>query len=105
MSHTLGPWILDSHGHVYAEAEYRPAPFVDLDGVEHPDFMAGLVALPYGNNARLIAAAPDLLEALEETADDIEAWAREMGWGPRSAARQRLDAIRAAIAKAKGGAS
>ena len=72
--HTPGPWILDAKGYVYAKPFYRPAPFTGLDGVHHPDHMAGLVALPYNPdrdsgdhsaNAQLIAAAPDLLDALK----------------------------------------
>lgn len=59
------PWILDEKGHVYSQPLYKPAPFTGLDGVEHPDHMAGLVALPYGDdNGHLIKAAPEMLKAL-----------------------------------------
>ena len=55
-------------------------------------------------NARLIAAAPELLEALEEVLADAEGYARTHGAGPSAAKRirARCDRARAAIAKAKG---
>lgn len=83
--HTPGPWIVGQNGHVYAERFYIHSPFTDLDGNHHPDFMKGLVALPYfcgeapepedvdlvhKANATLISCAPDLLEILEELASE-----------------------------------
>lgn len=75
-NYTPGPWQV-LNGNVY-HASAAPAPFTDAKGVEHPDYLSGLIALPYstggdrktpaGNvaaNARLIAAAPELLEALQ----------------------------------------
>ena len=68
----------------------------------------GAVILPVGNdfpreeqlaNARLIAAAPDLLAALENVLPDLEHYVRTHGAGPD----RRLELARAAIAKAKGG--
>ena len=49
-------------------------------------------------NARLIAAAPDLLAALKE----CEAYFRPMAEDGQYLAQQRIDRIRAAIAKAEG---
>ena len=50
-------------------------------------------------NARLIASAPELLEALEAILPDLEHYVATHGPGPD----KRLAAARAAIAKAKGG--
>jgi len=52
-------------------------------------------------NARLIAAAPELLEALEAVIPDLEHYVATHGPGPD----KRLAIARAAIAKAKGGAA
>ena len=49
-------------------------------------------------SARLIAAAPDLLAALEACVPDLERYVSTHGPGPD----RRLDAARAAIAKARG---
>lgn len=49
-------------------------------------------------NARLIAAAPDLLEALKSCLPDLAHYVSKHGPGPD----KRLDAARAAIAKAEG---
>ena len=49
-------------------------------------------------NARLIAAAPELLEALEAVLPDLEHYVATHGPGPD----KRLAAARAAIAKARG---
>ena len=52
-------------------------------------------------NARLIAAAPELLEALEAVLPDLEHYVATHGPGPD----KRLAAAREAIAKATGGAA
>lgn len=78
--HTPGPWF-------YAESEVG-TPFVDSESVG--DLSA--VALPLDEqkaNAHLIAAAPDLLEALE----DLLPWLEDA---------RMADGARAAIAKARG---
>ena len=60
-------------------------------------FAVNLGVSPPPGLARLIAAAPDLLEALEEVASQMHNL-------PRSATADRVEQIaRAAIAKAKGG--
>jgi len=92
--HTPGPWrvsgdevpecwiIENGEGDFIAQCEDRRG-FVSLDGIV---------------NARLIAAAPELLEALTVLADNIEhAFPALASLGP-------LTAARAAIAKATGAA-
>lgn len=75
MKHTPEPWIIDRDSHVYSESERKPAPFTDSDGVEHPDYMSGLVALPYGagdgskeGNARRIARCVNALKGISDPA-------------------------------------
>lgn len=53
-------------------------------------------------NARLIAAAPDLLEALDGVIGFIDDLALLGGMTANGGAQERLDAARAAIAKARG---
>ena len=97
VKHTPGPWF-------YAESEVG-TPFVDSESVG--DLSA--VALPIDEqkaNARLIAAAPDLLAALrtaEASLADIGDADREpdVEWCERRAA-EALPLVRAAIAKARG---
>lgn len=78
--HTPGPWAFDGESRIDA-LQFRklsPHKYKDDDGIER-EFMEGLVALPYacgGNgtheaNARLIAAAPDLLAALIDVRDNV----------------------------------
>jgi hypothetical protein len=114
-THTPGPWVLDEHGHVYAEPFIKQTTIVDKDG-QAQSFTEGLVALVYSGsvpielyadtqaaNERLIAAAPDLLDALRGCLDSLEYVARLdptlVGYGVRA---ERITAARAAIAKAEG---
>jgi hypothetical protein len=100
--HTPGPWhfhakLSGSENHrgyrVYGPgadgwilAEVIP---VDEDGIEG------------GANARLIASAPELLEALEDMVDLItEGLVRMQGARIYPAGEERIEAARAAIAKA-----
>ena len=100
--HTPGPWIatewhdIRDNGHGF-----------DVGG--HPDHNAGLSAAVYSGpdcaaNARLIAAAPELLEALERTMNRLECVTRDAGlvWREWSGVEDTLTAARAAIAKARG---
>lgn len=89
--HTPGPWHL-SKGKNYvrklsptltdAPQDYNICELNCMVG--NPEFEA---------NARLIAAAPDMLEALEEIAAN---------WGNPARALKRLASVKAAIAKARG---
>jgi hypothetical protein len=83
MSHTPGPWHLEVEPdalHVYSPVE-EVVHFTDAGWDES-------TRATFEANARLIAAAPDLLAALEEIAE----------WGEWESA----PIARAAIAKAKG---
>ena len=68
----------------------------------YDDCAAGILARSEVEaNARLIAAAPELLEALEAVLPDLEHYVATHGPGPD----KRLAVARAAIAKATGGAA
>lgn len=86
MLHTPGPWSIN---------DQNP----DDEEIEAP---SGPVAIALGReaeaNARLIAAAPDLLAALEECLLNSDIHGK---YGPPA---RSLEKARAAIAKAKGGA-
>ena len=93
--HTPGPWFIDTSLHVYGQAE--PQPIKDFPGglsVTCPHICtANTVA-----NARLIAAAPLMLEALEMADELIDQLIID---NTDNYAEERAK-IRAAIAAAKG---
>jgi hypothetical protein len=100
VGHTAGPWVARPDERDNGEWEVvkrdRTKP-----NAEDPWFICACFDSADGHeaaaNARLIAAAPELLEALEKLAAEAElADAIGYGWG---AARE---AARAAIAKARG---
>ena len=80
--HTPGPWVIDNDNVIYQEGTSEPiasaAPTADEKA-----------------NAALIAAAPDLLAALESCSDALNTEAGGLY-------KARIDQARAAIAKAKG---
>lgn len=90
VKHTPGPWeyhaVGDSDGETFG-----------IDHIVYANFGAvELCCLPTEADGRLIAAAPDLLAALEYI----------VGWNPSDwSAETARDLARAAIAKAKGGAA
>ena len=86
-AHTPGPWAFKKGAH---RIEVRTTPE-----------RAYAFSLPDEANARLIASAPTLLEALEAVLPDLEHYVATHGPGPDN----RLALARAAIAKAKGGAA
>jgi NOL1/NOP2/fmu family ribosome biogenesis protein len=53
-------------------------------------------------NARLISAAPDLVEALEDAIGDYDAWVKDAHVTPNESLQAWTNKARAAIAKAKG---
>ena len=86
--HTHGPWVFDEQGNISKGDSPDSMPlattfFGYLDFGQYPR----------DANARLIAAAPELLEALMCFVDNEQF---------RLTERQRLDKARAAIAKATG---
>ena len=99
--HTPGPWVLSDvdTAHMMFDGLFaRPVfAFHGGKGDKHP-------AMAYGSaetveaNARLIAAAPDLLAELIEALEVIQDYAAENGDSPAC-----IGTIYAAIAKATGG--
>lgn len=99
MAHTPGPWAYDEDSsEVYSEADGYGTGWIALvkgnddAGVSFPETMRLA-------NARLIAAAPELLAALMGVADGCEYRLRK---GEDSGDRAALRLCRAAIAKATG---
>lgn len=102
MKHTPGPWrvVTDSRGfpqHVVAETYETTCSF--LTSVKR---YCGYEAIDA--NARLIAAAPELLDELKAVEAHLHAFveAIEYGGGSASKSADRLASVRAAIAKATG---
>lgn len=103
--HTPGPWQYrpneyddwgfvralplpgENIGHIVAVAKDTSVPFEAYD--EYRERKAD----PFEANARLIAAAPDMLDALHKAREWLE------GWG---SAERQLDVINEAISKAEG---
>jgi hypothetical protein len=84
-NHTPGPWSVNDYG------------FIDADGEE--DAIEVITSSKRGTeeaNLRLIAAAPDLLEALEFALPMVE------HYHEREGASATLYIVKRAIAKAKG---
>lgn len=96
--HTLGPWEANGYHIRQRVTGTRSIAEVAYTGPHHtpPHEYPKSCRLVDEANARLIAAAPDLLEALEAIMDsDLWEW-------NGSAAFWLQDKVRAAIAKAKG---
>jgi len=93
-AHTLGPWIAadvfvnnSPNRLILRQAKYGGDVVADLGDTDHANMA----------NARLIAAAPDLLEALQDLLDVVGVRIDD----PRIV---QFDRARAAIAKAEGAA-
>lgn len=104
--HTAGPWRVDtgpkSRGRVISVCKGFPQkPVAQATGQETVDEREA--------NARLIAAAPDLLEALKLCIKELRAVRHgSVGGVPNDIALlipERIDVAEAAIAKAEGGAA
>ena len=91
-AHTPGPWDVEPKGsrHFVDGADGLTVAYIDRAGVRE--------RIEIEANARLIAAAPTLLEALEAVLPDLEHYVATHGPGPD----KRLAIARAAIAKARG---
>lgn len=97
--HTPGPWSWDS-GVVPPDG---PGRYSDIYVDDGDKIIASINEFPESSpeegkaNARLIAAAPDMYEALKLFDEALERWTGQ--WGPRM---REIDAtVRAAIAKAE----
>jgi hypothetical protein len=97
MKHTPGPWritengCIASQGYVPIRTPFREGAFREGPGrSDHPEEVLQA-------NARLIAAAPELLEALKEQIEPRAKGWKVTDWGIRD------ENARAAIAKAEGG--
>lgn len=103
--HTKGPWRLwissDARPHsVVGPAGFRPdgASVARIVDVSHYGSTNALYAPEQEANARLIASAPELLEALVVAEADIAAWEDE--FSKLSKPSNVLAVVRAAILKA-----
>lgn len=112
VSHTPGPWSAIDDGSrsdgLWVSGPSRGEPVIcDLVGrlYDH-EAQCGQLTGEDVANAHLIAAAPDLLAALKRTVDTIKAWhclhGDEIGWDIYLQHAPEMQAINAAIAKAKG---
>lgn len=93
--HTPGPWTVNAYNEIESGA-------VRICSVDIEETNAGLNGGEGQANARLIAAAPDLLEELRAVEQHLHAYveAIEEGGGSASKSSERLASVRAAIAKA-----
>jgi hypothetical protein len=106
MTHTPGPWkvralnvqgqeiILRTHGEMTIGAPETYA--VASVPLRHVSINGQLA------NARLIAAAPDMLDALKDAEIEMCGWVWSSGAAGKGPHDERLARIRAAIAKAEG---
>ena len=101
--HTPGPWDTDVQEHdepymnITIRAKHRrKICSIDIDDAPVQDYNAEQRA-----NARLIAAAPDMFEAIEET---LQSAIKNRMHDSIEITSDAVEMLRAAIAKAKGGA-
>jgi hypothetical protein len=94
--HTPGPWFAERHGIVTADVggHRRQVASTTGDAVMHGDPNTNVIELQMAN-ARLAAAAPEMLEALYAARDQIREFLP-------TALGEALTTIEAAIAKATG---
>ena len=112
MSYTKGPWILESvktqSGICHKIGPFPPPRGDDSKGKRHACLYADYPSSfnpadqELEANARLIAAAPELLEALIDIADDYSERFDMDSPSTNPGMKQVVAAARAAIAKAKG---
>jgi hypothetical protein len=105
---TPGPWTVDHLGKVRSSVDGGKGFIADPGDGRYYNSIPRDAAISLAN-ARLIAAAPDLAEALESfaaLADEIERMATENGSSPDAWAKsvewEDLCKARAALAKARG---
>jgi hypothetical protein len=98
-AHTPGPWTVSPAGTTHSArvcAEYGPHGDICTLSEQDTQCDGGRDIGVELANARLIAAAPELLDALESITDQLDRV------GDHRKDRPFIDAARAAIAKAKG---
>ncbi|MFN7640757.1 MAG: hypothetical protein ACK5PR_03330 [bacterium] len=112
-SHTPGPWVVnykpDDEPYIIAEqgkAWDNPvicSLYEDVTPEDSITFSPWLKAYPNAEaNARLIAAAPDMLAALEDAEKEMRGWSWTGNARDKGPYDEHLARIRTAIAKAKG---
>ena len=95
IKHTPGPWNrIKGDRNVYSAAGTVCKTPAILGG--------GSAATNWEANARLIAAAPDLLEALEDALSDYDAWMKDADVTPNESLLAWTNKARSAIARARG---
>lgn len=111
-NHTPGPWSAELSEPFTLGGDCREVVALDSDGLvhkgictfmldtdEHPDGKAFLQDVA---NAQLLAAAPELLQACEETLNELRAWNGESEFESGSQIKDLADMLKAAITKAGG---
>lgn len=99
---TAGPWFVSGQMTKYVEARIGAGLIQEIAACGPTDADGGYGEQQHAN-ARLVAAAPDLLEALEAILPFIPVTtASEGGAAKYSANVKAADMVRAAIAKARG---
>ena len=100
--HTPGPWVIADGGPIIADSQNMIAVTLDMfdSNEDLSTWIQTRVTRPEREaNARLIAAAPELLEALEELVTALDYAVTRRSRARRDAA---VKSARAAIAKARG---
>lgn len=107
--HTPGPWIVSSHptANTYNLEIKHNDNLVAVAACQTWGYGATATRLEAQANARLIAAAPELLEALRACEEELRLWAnginhRNMNKAKVSAKYGAIGLARTAIAKAEG---
>lgn len=103
-AHTPGPWIANGHAVEQAETDKRKETYV-IAFLRGSGFDDDRDVCEVDANARLIAAAPDLLAAAEQSLQSCKNWACNCGIGGEGQNNPAAVAVRnleAAIRKAKG---
>jgi len=93
--HTPGPWELKTH---IEKGESQGAPYMFVQSCENGEIISRVSNF---DNARLIAAAPELLEACEKAHDEL-CKATFSGRGDVRGLDYAIDKIKSAVAKAEG---
>ena len=102
IKYTPGPWIADydtvrTNGRVIIEVHNAAWP----EHIKNTHKASAYLGQERQANARLIAAAPDMFEALSRWVDLAETAIRELGIEPHPDERKCLDLARNALTKAR----